>query len=421
MKLISVTCLIVLIYSSYTHAQELRTMQFESFEEVWSTVYESHFDPSMNGVDWQAMYDLYKQDINLIESNDAFIKVANRMLFELQQSHALVASEEMLKLYMPTLFSPGTIGVDVRWLNGKVIMTRIREGFPGGLAGLKPGYELIKIDGETVESIINDMVPLPPFNERNLAGGSSNYLIGHLDGQPGTSTSIVYLDHKSNPREILLTRKSRGEGQIVNEAMPPVFVEFEAKMLDSNIGYVWFNHFANPVDQDFLDVLDQLTDTQGLIIDLRGNPGGSFKVVDTILRKLIGEETNIYHFRLREKNVYRVLKPADNHYKKPVAVIIDETSMSSSELFASCLQAIGRAVLIGKQSPGYLLGAQWKRLPNGLSFMYPFLQPIPINGYIVENNGVVPDIKIDINSNSLLEGKDSQVEAAIEYILKSGE
>ncbi len=133
MKLISVTCLIVLIYSSYTHAQELRTIHFESFEEVWSTVYESYFDPSMNGVDWQAMYDLYKQDINLIESNDAFIKVANRMLFELQQSHALVASEEMLKLYMPTLFSPGTIGVDVRWLNGKVIQFTISS-----LASCKP-------------------------------------------------------------------------------------------------------------------------------------------------------------------------------------------------------------------------------------------------------------------------------------------
>ena len=79
------------------------------------------------------------------------------------------------------------------------------------------------------------------------------------------------------------------------------------------------------------------------------------------------------------------------------------------------------AVLVGKQSPGYLLGAQWKRLPNGLSFMHPFLQPIPSNGYIVENNGVVPDINIELNRKSLLEGKDSQVEAAIEYILKSSE
>ena len=92
--------------------------------------------------------------------------------------------------------------------------------------------------------------------------------------------------------------------------------------------------------------------------------------------------------------------------------------MSSSEHFAACLQGIGRAVVIGEHSPGYLLGAKWIKLPNGLSFMHPILQPIPYGGHIVEGNGVKPDIEIELNLKGLLRGRDNQLEAAVAHILK---
>ncbi len=104
--------------------------------------------------------------------------------------------------------------------------------------------------------------------------------------------------------------------------------------------------------------------------------------------------------------------------QKPVVVLIDETSTSCSEHFAACLQAIGRAVIIGERSPGYLLGARWIKLPNGLSFMHSVLQPIPCGGRIVEGNGVKPDIEIRLNRHGLLKGRDNQMEAAIAHILK---
>jgi C-terminal processing protease CtpA/Prc len=95
--------------------------------------------------------------------------------------------------------------------------------------------------------------------------------------------------------------------------------------------------------------------------------------------------------------------------------------MSSSEHFAACLQAIGRAAIVGERSPGYLLGAKWIKLPNGLSFMHSFLQPIPFGGCIVEGHGIKPDLEIRLNRNDLLMGKDNQLEAAIAYILGKNE
>ncbi len=83
--------------------------------------------------------------------------------------------------------------------------------------------------------------------------------------------------------------------------MPPVFVEFEARRLEGNIGYIWFNHFAPPVDKAFISVLKTMRDTRGLIFDVRSNPGGYFRVMDTIIEQLITVKTPLYRFRFRDK------------------------------------------------------------------------------------------------------------------------
>ena len=124
----------------------------------------------------------------------------------------------------------------------------------------------------------------------------------------------------------------------------------------------------------------------------------------------------LYSYKFRDRTVDKVLAPVAEAYRKPVVVLIDEKSMSCSELFASSMQAVKRAVLVGDRSPGYLLGANWIRLMNGGSFMHTFLQPLPADGRIVEYNGVKPDIAVSLDRDSLLDGRDTQLEAAITYI-----
>jgi carboxyl-terminal processing protease len=106
-------------------------------------------------------------------------------------------------------------------------------------------------------------------------------------------------------------------------------------------------------------------------------------------------------------------------FKKPVVVLIDERSMSCSELFAGSMQAAGRAVIVGERSPGYLLGANWIRLLNGGYFMHTILQPLPSNGKIIENHGVTPDIEVRLDREALQDGRDTQLEAAEKYIIEN--
>jgi len=418
MKSFMTVFFVLLVFISPASSKNLSAENLESFDLVWQTVNEFHFDPSFGGIDWKAMHDRYRPQIVMLSNIEEFSRITNQMLFELRLSHLLVASEQMLKIYMPTLFSEGTVGIDVRWMQNKAVITKIKPGFPAHAVGMKPGFVITQIDGRNVNEIIQNGEVLPPYNVRNRRGGISNYLAGHVNGPPNTSVSITYKDENSRLKETVIVRQSRGTGKKISDAMPPVFVEFEARRLKGNIGYVWFNHFAPPVDKAFLSALKTMRDTRGLIFDVRSNPGGYFRVMDTIIEQLITVKTPLYRFRFRNNTVEKVLNPAENPYQKPVVVLIDVTSMSCSEHFAACLQAIGRAVIVGEHSPGYLLGAKWIRLPNHLSFMHTFLQPIPYGGRIVEGNGVRPDIGVMLNRGELMMGRDDQLEAAITHILK---
>ncbi len=397
-------------------AEDPDQRNLESFDLVWETVNREHFDPTFGGLDWRARYARYRPQIVRSRGLEAFKRITNRMLFELGLSHLLVATDNMLKAYMPTLFAAGSTGLEVRWMGNQAIVTRVASGSPAHTAGLRPGYEITRIAGWEVADLVHQADALPPYNPRNRNGGLANYLKGQIDGPPGTTVAIAYRNADVTPKQALLLRRPRGPGRIISEAMPPVHIHFEARRLADNIGYIRFNHFAAPVDQQFADALETLRDTRGLIFDLRGNPGGYFRIMDTIVTQLIRAETLLYRFRFRDRTVTRVLRPARFVYLKPVAILIDATSTSCSEHFAACLQAIGRAVIVGAQSPGYLLGAQWKRLPNGLSFMHTFLQPIPSDGRIVEGQGVKPDIAIELDRQRLLAGEDNQLEAARTYI-----
>jgi carboxyl-terminal processing protease len=230
---------------------------------------------------------------------------------------------------------------------------------------------------------------------------------------------ITYRDEFENIHESAIKRESRGRSRIISRAMPPAFIEFESKRLASDIGYIRFNHFANPVDTKFIAALDAMRDTRGLVIDLRANPGGFFRVLDTLAQHLLLESTLLYKFKFRAKTVDKSLTPVAEPFKKPVAVLIDERSMSCSELFAGSMQAAGRVVIVGERSPGYLLGADWIKLLNGGYFMHTILQPLPANGNIIENHGVMPDIEVNLDREALLDGRDTQLEAAEKYIIEN--
>jgi carboxyl-terminal processing protease len=401
---------VVILSCKKEHAEYVR-----SFETVWQTVNQKHYDPTFGGLDWQEVHDRYRPQIGSAQSDKKFYTLVNKMLFELNLSHLLITSHDDLKLYLPTLFADGSIGISINLLKGAPVITSVEPGSPGAQAGLRSGFVLEAIDGATIEQILSDGENklIPPYNSRNRRNNITLLLLGQIYGPPDTKVSLTYLDEYGRRHKEAIVRKLRGPGRVFSEALPPFFIEFEAKRLENNIGYIWFNHFADPVDERFISAMQSMRDASGLIIDLRGNSGGFIRTLNTIARHILLQERSFAIFKFRDKTIDNILAPVKDAYEGPVVVLINVTSMSCAEIFASSMQTIGRAKIVGERSPGYSLLANWMRLPNGAAFMHTIAQNRSPDGHIIEGHGVVPDIEVELDRKALLKGRDSQLQAAI--------
>lgn len=418
MKKLTILVFLVLVITPPARSQNFHLL---SFETVWETVNTTHYDPTFGGVDWRALHRLYRPQIVAIENENDFCNTTNKMLFALNVSHLLVVEPEELKIRMPSVFAEGTIGLDVRWLDDQAVITSVAPLSPAHRAGLRSGFVIVGVGGTSIERIVQREADIlvPPFNRRNRRSNIASYILGRICGRPDTSVAIKYRDKHEIMHEKILKRVSRGSGRIIADALPPFFIEFEAKRFKNGIAYVRFNHFADPVVGQFVAALESMRDTKGMIVDLRSNPGGYFRILNRMAECLLNEKTLFYQLRYRDRTVDTIIHPSARPYKKPLVVLIDETSLSSSELFAACMQAVNRAVIVGVRSPGYLLGANWQKLVNGVAFMHAMLQPLPADRKIIEGVGVIPDIEVGLSREALLNGKDPQLDAAVDHILST--
>ena len=155
---------------------------------------------------------------------------------------------------------------------------------------MQPGFVIQSIDGVSIEEIRSSAFLTPPFNSRNESLDIIHGMMGRLNGPPGTTVSITYLDERGEAHEQRIERAQRS-GDVVSPGggLPPFFIDFEATRLDGNIGYIRFNAFIPPVDEKFTDAIESMGDAAGLIIDIRGNDGGVWPVRKLLAEMLVNE------------------------------------------------------------------------------------------------------------------------------------
>ena len=389
-----------------------------SYDTVWQTVNEHHYDSTFGGLDWNEIYDRYYDLVANVKDDAGFMEIVNKMLAELKLSHYAVFHVEELAASGSPLISDGTIGLDIRLLDDKAVVTSVKAGFPAAEAGLKIGYVLESIDGVSVDQIITEVESreIPICNDRKRLSDIADNICGRFFGDAGTSISLTFRDELNNLHEAKLIKEQRLGETIIDESLPPFYVDFHNVRLEGNIGYVSFTAFLPPVDEYFSQVIDTMGDMRGLIIDIRGNPGGMHEVGEAIVSKLIQEETLFSIFRYRNRTEEVVVRPNGKTYDGPVVVMIDVMNASASERFSGCIQSIGRAVIIGERSSGSVGPSDVKKLPNGASFMYLIAQSLTPDGTVLEGHGVIPDITVGLDRQALLRGQDTQLDRAMDYV-----
>ena len=388
------------------------------FDSVWKTVNDKYFDPTFGGKDWQAIGDAYRQQLATVEDDVTFwFLLVNPMLFELGVSHIGALPAELSNELDTITFATGSLGMDVRLMDEMAVITQVIAGSPADQAGLHPGFVIHSVDDRTLSDFAAYDLQVPPDNERNRRARAVGGMRSAMYGEVGTEVVIEYLDENDQAQRTTLQLAPRNGISCaqIDPSLPLACTEFEMERLANGIGYIRFSGFLEPVLEDVLDAIDDLHDAPALIIDLRGNPGGTFPVRKAIASQLVGEPKLFMRYQLREGMEEAFLDPVTNAYPGEVVLLVDELSTSSSEEFTGSLQAMGRATIIGSQTPGSCLVMNIELLPHDAILMYPFGQSQTPDGRILEDNGVVPDVVVALDREQLLQGIDAQLEAAIEY------
>lgn len=390
----------------------------ETFDIVWRTVKEKHFDPTLGGLDWDKVREQYAPRAAAAKSDAEFYDVLRQMLGELHQSHfGIIPPEAVIADDSPEP-KGGGIGVDLRIVDSQAMITRVDPQSNAATAGLRPGFIIKKVDTATVEQVITQFEKSKE-SEALRTLRITRAILARINGAPETTVHLAYLDEHDQPREATVTRERlKGEMSQRLGNFPPQYTEFEARRLGGGIGYIRFNVFVMLLMDRIRSAIRGMSDAPGIIIDLRGNPGGLGGMSFGIAGMLEKEQTSLGVMRSRSGSTNFVVFPQANPYLGPVVILTDGGSASTSEIFAGGMQDLGRAVVVGERTAGAALPSYFQKLPTGALFQYAVGDFRTPKGALIEGRGVAPDVEVKMNRRALLEGHDPQLDAAIEEITK---
>lgn len=400
----------------WKHAElDPRTRQ-QVFEAVWNRVNVSHFDPTFGGVNWKAMKMRYAPQVAKVQNDSEFYALLESLIGELHQSHFAILRPEAYSLSDATSAAKGsgTMGVVLSVVEGKPTVTAVRSGSPGEKAGVLPGDVLEAVEGKPLAERLAKLAA-QKLPERHQALYGRLIAQAALAGPEGTSRRLALRSPDGAPREVAVPLAATTVQQQALPGFPPLAVEFEKKRLDGNIGYIRFSLFTALVMDDLRAAFAEFADAPGLILDLRGNPGGLAPVTYAIAGLVSQKPGSLGTMATRTNRMNFAILPQAPKFAGPLVVLTDEVSASCSEILAGGLQELGRAIVIGRPTPGMVLPSAVEKLPGGVRLQYAFANFKTPKGVLLEGKGVTPNQTVVLTARRLRDEGDPDIKAAQNY------
>lgn len=415
---ISISAQTVAIVNSPEKIDETE-LRRQSFEKVWNTINEKHYDPTFGGVDWKKVRETYEPKANAAKNLNEFYAVLRQMLGELKLSHFGIFPKDAQ--VQTAEFGGGITGIELKMIDGNPVISRLEAASPAEKSGIKKGFIITKIDGKSISEIL---APLEKALAERKEGEKIKQLYrervaaSYLDGKPETLVKVEVLNEKNQPQVFSIARyASKYEMSEALGNFPPQEVIFESKRLNGNIGYIRFNIWVIPQMTKIRAAIREFADAKGIIFDLRGNPGGVGGMAPGVAGLLSKEKVSLGSMNGRSSQMNFIAYPQTNPFLGKVFILTDHASGSTSEVFAAGLQEIGRAKIIGETSAGAVLLSVFDTLPTGAIFQYPISDYKSPKNVLIEGRGVVPDTEVKTTRKSLLDGRDLPLEEAARQIL----
>ncbi len=267
--------------------------------------------------------------------------------------------------------------------DGTILISEAYKDAPAYNAGIRTGDRVSKVNGEDITSM------------------DLSTAVAKIKGDKGTTVNLEIIRNN----ETLQFTVTRDEIKVQT---------VEHEMMDDKIGYIYISQFDDVTTQQFKDAYDDLVNQgmQGLVIDIRNNPGGVMSTVINMLDMLLPNGLIVYtEDKDGNKKEYKGSNSSEIYV--PAAVLVNGNSASASEIFSGAMQDYGKAKIIGTQTYGKGIVQTIRPLSDGSAVKYTIAKYFTPKGQDIHGKGVTPDIVVELDENS---DKDTQLEAAVNYV-----
>ena len=392
------------------------TLRYQTFETVWQTVNDAYFDPEFGGVDWAAVREKYRQQLAGAQNVAQLRALLGRMLGELRKTHFAIIPREGAVFNPSERVRIGSAGVELTSLGNSPAVAAVDKASPGQAAGLRPGDVIESVNGKPLAPVAENLSK-SGFTEPRVRAYLAGYVDSFLTAAVGESVSLG-VARADGKHEVVKVTCGPTQAQWSDPIgyFPSMPVRTDNRMDGKDVAIIKFNVFVPQVMRQIRAFMKTVGPNCGLVIDVRGYPGGVTTMASGICGILCGREASLGSLHLRDSSVDLPVYPSAHPFNGPVAVLIDSRSASTSEVLAAGIRDIGRARIFGEKSPGMALPSFYKSLPTGDLFQYAVADFTTPRNVSLEGNGVEPDVAAAPSRDDLARGRDPALEAAEAWI-----
>jgi carboxyl-terminal processing protease len=396
------------------------------FDKVCRLVTTKHFNPGMNGVDWNALAQARRDRVLACTEPEAFEKEVHQLVAELKTSHTGFRHASLRNIPARHAISATLLRIEVNGTEHWMFQD-VHPGGPAYAAGIRPGDLLLECGGREIR---------PPVDLTFSVGESASLFIEKLDA------------HQQKVKLQLPVPKSLKHSVTLPQAVT-------TDRLSDEMGLLKVAMFPGAIGIDVAKEIDRgiaaLDGCSRLVVDLRGNTGGGIGGLRlmsyltpgklevgyslTRQRRARGyrrEELTrfgripshkaallwlVARYAFAEKSILVVTEGLGaRRFHGRVVVLVNEHTASAGEMVTAFAEENNLATIVGTKTPGRLLSGRAYKVGNGYILGLPIAAYLTWQGRMLENNGVVPKFPIELSRDGLRKGRDTQLETAIEVV-----
>lgn len=370
----------------------------QRFNEAWRMLRDYFYDPTLHGADWQVVREKYEPLLNDIRTEPEFDNFMNEVMGELRGSHLDIYPREPRPTHEQQTGRTGFY-IDSKLLDtqGRYLVTDVLSDSPAALCGIKPGGYIMTVDGVMLK------------RETNL----DSLLLGTI----GNRVKLTIADSPTaKSREVDLKPVNTGT---LNNLWYEDWVRSRRRLVDSlsqgRLAYIHIRAMNAPALERFKEELVGIAEPKdGLIVDVRNNPGGSIAVhLLGMLERTPFVLRNFRHFPTTSENKMR-----SKAFEKPLALLINNYSGSNSEIFAEGFRKLELGPIIGEPTAGAVIGTSAYTLIDGTRVRRPSWGSYTTEMEDTDLAPRQPDILVADTPDDLMNGRDPQLVRAVQELMK---